>query len=296
MRSVLVDAHQHFWDPEASHYPWMTAELAAIRRPFGPQDLQPLLDEEGIDYSIFVQARNDMGETLDCMALSREVDFLVGVIGWVDLTDPAVEENLAGLRHAWGGEALVGIRHLVQDEPDPQWLLRREVSRGLEAVGRADLTYDLLVRPPQLPAALEAARRHSEMRFVIDHIGKPPIASGLLEPWSTHMAAFAALDHVACKLSGMVTEADWRSWTPSQLAPYVERVVGWFGEDRILFGSDWPVCLLAGSYHQVRAALNETLTGMSDTVRAKIYGDNAMRIYRLAVMGPRPSRGIPADS
>ncbi|MGH8873632.1 MAG: amidohydrolase family protein [Acidimicrobiia bacterium] len=284
---VVVDAHQHFWDPQAADYPWMTDELAAIRRRFGPEDLRPLLDANGVDYSIFVQARHDAEETLDALALTRQVDFLAGVVGWVDLTDQAVAENLARVREEPGGEALVGIRHLVQDEPDPQWLLRPEVGRGLEAVAEADLTYDLLVRPPQFSAAVEAARRHSQLRLVLDHIGKPAIASGAVEPWATHMTALAELEHVACKLSGMVTEADWRSWIPSHLAPFVERVVAWFGEDRLLFGSDWPVCLLAASYHQVKAALDQLLAGASATARAKIYGENALRVYRLPVTGPR---------
>ena len=289
MASIVVDAHQHFWDPERAELPWMTPDLAALRRAFGPEDLRPLLDEEGIDYSIFVQARNEVEETLDHLRLAQEVDFLTGVVGWADLTDPGLEEKIGQLRDAPGGAALVGIRHLVQDEPDPNWLLRPDVGRGLEIIARADLTYDLLVRPPQLPAAVEVARRHDELRLILDHIGKPPIASGDMEPWATHMAGLAGLDHVACKMSGMITEADWRSWTPAHLAPYVERVITWFGEDRLLFGSDWPVCLLGGSYHQVRAALDKVLAGVSPTVRAKIYGENALRLYRLPVTGSRRS-------
>lgn len=289
MASIVVDAHQHFWDPERAEFPWMTPDLAALRRAFGPEDLRPLLDEEGIDYSIFVQARNEVEETLDHLRLAQEVDFLAGVVGWADLTDPGLEDRLGHLREAPGGAVLVGIRHLVQDEPDSNWLLRPDVGRGLEIIARADLTYDLLIRLPQLPAAVEVARRHGELRLVLDHIGKPPIASGDMEPWATRMAGLAELDHVACKMSGMITEADWRSWTPAHLAPYAERVMTWFGEDRLLFGSDWPVCLLAGSYHQVRAALDEVLAGVSPTVRAKIYGENALRLYRLPVTGPRRS-------
>src|SRR6185295_14026820 len=200
--------------------------------------------------------------------------FVAGVVGWVDLTASNVDRVLADLKASPTGRWRIGIRHQVHDEPDPEWLLRPDVQRGLAAVQQAGLAYDLLLRPRELSAALKVARAFPELRLVIDHIAKPEIAHGSLEPWATDLAPFADLPHVFCKLSGMVTEADWQRWRPSDLRPYVERVVGWFGENRLLFGSDWPVCTLAGTYEQVHDALAEVLgeIGLSEAAQAKIFG------------------------
>ncbi|MFL5771315.1 MAG: amidohydrolase family protein [Chloroflexota bacterium] len=278
---MIVDAHHHFWDPSRDDYPWLTDDLAVIRRAFGPDDLEPELRAAGVGATVLVQTRSSLQETAEFLAIAAATPFIRGVVGWVDLTDPGVGDRIAALRRAPGGGRLVGIRHQAHDEPDPGWLARDDVTRGIAAVGRADLVYDLLVRPRELPAALTLARRLGEVRFVIDHVAKPPIATGELEPWSSLLEPFRELGHVACKVSGMVTEADWGAWTPADLQPYVDRVVDVFGPDRLIFGSDWPVCLLAASYGQVLDAARHALAGLTDEDRAKALGGNAERVYRL---------------
>ena len=277
---MIVDAHQHFWDPARADYPWMAAELDAIRRPFAPGDLAPLLRERGVDRTILVQTRSSIDETRAFLALAAATEFVAGVVGWVDLTSPGVGATIAELRAQPDGRYLVGIRHQLADD-DPGWILREDVRRGLAAVAEAGLVYDLLVRPPALAAALETACRLPELRFVIDHLAKPPIASGALEPWAERMAPFADLANVSCKVSGLVTEADWSSWRRDDLLPYVRRAVDWFGDERLLFGSDWPVCLLAASYVEVFDAYTDTLGAIRPEGRERILGLNAVRTYRL---------------
>jgi L-fuconolactonase len=275
---VIVDSHQHFWDPASAAYPWMTEAVAPIRRPYGPEDLRPLIAAAGVDATVVVQARSDVEESRELLRLAAGTDFVAGVVGWADLTSPDLPDTLAELKRGEGGEKLVGIRHQVHDEPDPRWLLRPDVRRGLRAVGEAGLVYDLLLRPRELQAAFEAVRDLDRLRFVVDHIAKPRIAAGARdEEWERGLAPFAGLDHVSCKVSGLVTEADWRSWRRADLAPYVERVVDWFGEDRLLFGSDWPVCTLAASYQSVY----ETARGLLPFEKA--FGANAVAIYGLEV-------------
>ena len=277
-----IDAHHHFWDPARADYPWMTDELAVIRRPFGPEEMRPLLAEWGLDRTVLVQARSSLDETREFLTLAAATDFVAGVVGWVDLASPAVEQTLRALRASPGGAKLVGVRHQVHDEPDQGWLLRDDVRRGLRAVGNAGLAYDLLVRPRELPAALRTAADLPEMRFVIDHIAKPPIRSGDDRAWAAAMAPAGRLGNVYCKLSGMITEADWAIWQPDDLVPYVRRAVEWFGVDRLMFGSDWPVCLLAGSYGRVIEALRYSLADLPAEANAKIFGANAIGFYRLA--------------
>lgn len=278
---MIVDAHHHVWDPSRADYPWMTDELASIRRLFTPDDLAPLLVANHVDATILVQTRSSVDETREFLATAAATPFIRGVVGWVNLTDPAVGDTIAALRDGPGGERLVGIRHQVHDEPDPDWLLREDVGRGIRAVSDAGLAYDLLVRTRELPAALALARRESGTRFVIDHIAKPSIRNGEVQPWADRIGAFASLEHVACKVSGMVTEADWRHWRPSDLAPYVDQVLGVFGPRRLLFGSDWPVCLLAATYDQVISAAREALRALSPTDEAAVFGGTATDVYRL---------------
>jgi L-fuconolactonase len=280
----VVDAHHHFWTPGRYDYSWMAgAALDPIRRPFTRDDLQPLLDAAGVDSTVLVQTVASVAETREFMEIAGNTGFVAGVVGWVDLTDPAVGETLAELKARPDGDTLVGIRHQVHDEADPEWLLRPDVQRGLAAVRDAGLAYDILVRPRELAAALRVARAFPDMRLVIDHLAKPPIASGEIEPWASLMEPFRGLAHVSCKLTGMITEADWQTWTPHDLKPYVERVVDIFGMERVMFGSDWPVCLLAGSYGAVKAALEEALPPLSPEERAKVFGGNAIAFYRLDI-------------
>jgi L-fuconolactonase len=278
---VIVDAHQHFWDPGAADYPWLTDELAVIRRSFGPNDLVPELAATGVEATVLVQTRSSQDETAGFLALAAATPFIRGVVGWVDLTDPAVADAIDTLRAGPGGDRLVGIRHQAQDEPDAEWLVHEDVVRGIRAVGAAGLAYDLLIRPRELPAALELARRLPDVRFVIDHLAKPPIASGALEPWRSRIAAFARLEHVACKVSGLVSEADWSSWTATDLQPFVDHAIDVFGPERLLFGSDWPLCLLAATYAQVVGTAGTILEGVSDEELAAVMGANATRIYGL---------------
>ena len=276
-----IDSHHHLWDPTRASYPWMTDELASIRRPFTGADLEPELVAAGIDATIVVQARTDLAETHELLAVAGASSRVIGVVGWVDLTDAAIGDRLAELRSGPAGDRLVGIRHPVQDEPDPAWLERADVGRGLEAVGSAGLAYDLLVRTRELPAALVAVRARPDLRFVIDHLAKPGIAAGSWEPWATGMRALAAHEHVACKLSGMVTEAVWDAWTVDQLRPYADLVLEAFGPDRVLFGSDWPVCLLASPYQRVAAAARELIGALSPDEQAAVLGGTAERVYAL---------------
>jgi L-fuconolactonase len=279
---IVVDAHHHFWDPARRDYPWMAgAALDPIRRPFGPDDLRPHLQATGVDATVLVQTVSSVEETREFMATASATPFVAGVVGWVDLTDPAVGETLTELKAGLDGSKFVGIRHQVHDEPNENWLLRDDVLDGLQTVQDAGLVYDLLLRPREIEAGIQVARRFPYLRFVVDHLAKPPIASGNLEPWSSLMAPFTDLPNVACKLSGMVTEADWSSWTPANLQPYVARVLEVFGEDRVMFGSDWPVCLLAASYEQVVRALESALGTIEASTRAKIFGGNAVRWYDL---------------
>jgi L-fuconolactonase len=278
---VIVDSHQHFWDLQRFDYPWMTDDLEPIRRNFGPSDLEPLLAERGVDRTVVVQANPSVDETRYLLEIAAQTDFVSGVVGWVDLADPGIRAVVTDLRNGENGHHLVGIRHQVHDESDPAWLLRDEVQRGLRELGAAGLPYDLLVRARELPAALQTARAQPGLRLVIDHIAKPPIEDGEVEEWARSMAPFAGLDNVYCKLSGMVTEADWNAWKPADLVPYVQRVVDWFGEDRLMFGSDWPVCLLAATYGEVMDALDSALGGLGERARAKIYGLNAVAFYGL---------------
>jgi L-fucono-1,5-lactonase len=277
----FVDAHQHFWDPTKADYPWLTDDLAAIRRPFGPADLAPHLAARDVASTLLVQARSSVEETAGFLALAETTPFIAGVVGWVDLTRPDVADQIALLRAGPGGRHLVGIRHQVHDEPDPDWLGRADVRSGIVALAAAGLAYDLLVRPEHLQAGVAVARALSDVRFVVDHLAKPPIASGSLEPWASLLRPLGGLDNVWCKISGMVTEADPIRWRPADLEPFVDIVLDVFGPARLLFGSDWPVCLLAGSYEVVFDAAVSTLRTLSASERAAVFGGTARAAYRL---------------
>jgi L-fuconolactonase len=277
----VIDSHPHFWDPARAEYPWMTGELASLRRPFGPQELEPVLREAGVEATVVVQARSSLQETRELLELAARVGFVAGVVGWVDLMDGNIASTLRQLQESPGGDRLVAVRHQVHDEADPGWLLRPDVQRGIGAVAEAGLAHDLLVRTRELPAALAAVGRFPRARFVIDHLAKPPIASGSSAEWTEAMARFSDRENVYCKLSGMVTEADWKTWSSEDLRPYIERVLGWFGADRCMFGSDWPVCLVAASYRQVLDSLRSILAPLPQRDRDKIFGAAARSFYRL---------------
>jgi L-fuconolactonase len=282
-RAGRVDAHHHLWDPGRRAYPWMDESVAAIRRPFGVEDLDAAAGPQGFEATIAVQAVSSVEETEELLAAAAASDRVAGVVGWVDLADPEVAATLAALRARPGGQALVGVRHQVHDEPDPDWLLRDQVVDGLGAVAAAGLVYDLLVRERELPAARAVAQRLPELTLVVDHLAKPRIREAAMDPWAGELAALARHPNVACKVSGLVTEADWDAWTPTQLVPYVRHAVDVFGPERLLFGSDWPVCLLAAGYREVVAASVEGLerAGLGPAERDLVLGANARRLYRL---------------
>ncbi|GGI29884.1 amidohydrolase family protein [Bradyrhizobium guangdongense] len=280
---MIIDAHQHFWDPAHACYPWMNGpELAPIRRPFGPADLAPLLEANGIDASIVVQCRSSVAETEEFLAVAHATPSVIGVVGWADLTDAKLGDTLDRLRALPGGAKLVGIRHQVHDEADPDWLLRADVQRGLAALFARDLAYDFLVRTRELPAAIATAKAFPQARFVLDHSAKPPIADGGSAEWADRIAAVAACGNVWCKVSGLATEAKWSDWDAERLFPFVRHVANCFGENRLIFGSDWPVCLLAGSYGEIKSALETCLAKLGASVREKAFGVNAKAAYRLA--------------
>jgi L-fuconolactonase len=286
-RPKRIDSHHHFWDPARREYPWLTD--AAIAHPFGPDDLRPHLEANRIDGTVLVQTVSDIEETQEFLAIAAETDFVSGVVGWVDLTNPQMPGSLADLRAGEHGSYLVGIRHQVHDEEEPDWLLQERVQTSFQAIADARLVYDLLVRMRELPAAITVARDFPHLRFVIDHIAKPPIASGEIAEWSVLMHEFADLENVACKLSGMVTEADPAGWRPDDLKPYVATVYEIFGPNRLMFGSDWPVCLRAASYDRVIEAVRtvlEDLGVLDDASEAAIFGNTAIHWYRLDDLHP----------
>ena len=280
-----VDAHHHLWDPRTRNYPWMAGPaFDPIRRPYGLDDLRARTAAAGIGRTVLVQTVADSSETEEFLKLAAASDGLVaGVVGWVDLEAPDIAGALERLRSLPGGERLVGVRHQVQDEPDPNWLGRPQVRRGLRAVAEAGLVYDLLVLVPQLDSAVAAARELPQGRFVLDHAAKPPIVSGAMEPWAGGIGQLARLPNVVCKLSGLVTEARWDDWDAAGIRPYAEHVLAAFGPGRVLFGSDWPVCELAASYGQVRELAEALVAGLSPAEREAVFHSTAAAAYRLAV-------------
>ncbi|MFE6973925.1 amidohydrolase family protein [Streptomyces sp. NPDC057682] len=277
-----VDAHHHVWDLAVRDQDWITGEaLAPLRRDFTLADLEPEARANGVDATVLVQTVTVAEETPELLALAAGSDLVAGVVGWSDLTAPGLADTLAALRELPGGDRLVGLRHQVQGESDPQWLLRDDVLRGLAAVADAGLVYDLVVLPHQLPAAARAAARLPGLTFVLDHAGKPPVASGTTRPWADDLRGLAALPNTVCKLSGLVTEADVHRWTADTLRPYADTVLDAFGPGRLMFGSDWPVCRLAATYTQVVDTARTLTDGLSDTEREAVFATTAERVYVL---------------
>lgn len=275
--AIRVDSHQHFWRYSPGEYPWINDQMPALKRDRLPADLVPILAAARIDMCVAVQARASLEETRWLLELSREHGFIGGVVGWFDLCSPRLEADLDAL--PWPNR-LVGARAMLQDEPDDEHMLREEFRRGLKVIGECGYTYDLLVYPRHLPYALKLVRQFPSMRFVVDHIAKPPIASGELDPWAKLMRELAHEPNVACKLSGMVTEAAVH-WQPADLAPYIDIVGDYFGEKRLIFGSDWPVCELAASYAQVVEVVERHFAYLPQESREGIMGGNAGRWYDL---------------
>jgi L-fuconolactonase len=278
----IVDAHHHLWDLGVRDQDWINgAALAPLRRDFLLDDYRPQAEQNGVRASVVVQTVTVPGETPELLALAAASDLIAGVVGWADLTAPDLSDRIAELTARPGGDKLVGLRHQVQSEPDPGWLTRADVLRGLAAVARAGLAYDLVITAGQLPAAARAAAAVPDLRFVLDHLGKPAIASGRTQPWARDLRRLAALPNTAAKLSGLVTEADWVDWQPSDLRPYTDIALDAFGPGRLMFGSDWPVCTLAASYGEVLGAARDLTADLSATEREAIFAGTAISLYRL---------------
>jgi L-fuconolactonase len=319
---VIVDAHHHIWDPAARRHAWLDGipalkrafSLADFKRASAPEGVKASVlvqvlasaaeTEEFLAAAAGVYpppspsptgsgGGGDGARAADSSAASGEngtvargggrpgATLVAGVVGWADLTSPAVADEIGRLRAGPGGDLLVGIRHMVQDEPDPDWLGRPDVRRGLRAVGAAGLAYDLLVRPPQMPAALAVTGALGDVRFVLDHGAKPEIASGRFEPWASLIRDLAARPNVSCKVSGLVTEAG-RGWRPGQIAPYVDHLLDCFGPDRLMFGSDWPVCTLAAGYAEVVAVARDVMAPRLGPAELNaVFAANAISAYRL---------------
>jgi L-fuconolactonase len=269
---MRIDAHQHFWRYDPARDTWITNEMSVLKRDYLPDDLRPELKAAGIDLTIAVQADQSENETHFLLELADAAPEVAGVVGWVDLRASDLPDRLEYFSRF---EKLRGFRHVAQSEPDDCFLVRDDFLKGISRLEH--FTYDILIYPRQLPAAVELVSRFPNQRFVVDHIAKPPIKTGALEPWGTHIRAIAERENVFCKLSGLITEADWANWVPGNFFPYLDVIFEAFGTDRLMFGSDWPVCLLAGTYLEVE----QLIADYAASDRDKIFGLNAAVFYGL---------------
>lgn len=280
-----IDSHHHFWDPAARDYAWMKG-IAKLERPYGPNELRPLLAANGIDATVLVQAHPSLDETYEMLETAGETDFVAGVVGWADLTDPQVPNVLHEIKAGAHGGYLKGVRPMLHDEEDENWILGDVVQTNLHAFAEAGIVLDLLVTPRELPGAITTVRDFPHVRFVVDHIAKPPIAAGEIDSWAAMMHEFADLENAACKLSGMVNEAGQDGWTEDDFLPYVSTVYEIFGPDRLMFGSDWPVCTLAAPYdavHRLAHDVLERLGVLNEATEAAVFGNTAIHWYGLDV-------------
>jgi len=273
-----IDAHQHFWRYDPREYDWIDESMACLRRDFLPDGLKPELERAGFQGCVAVQARQTVEETRWLLELAAAAPFVLGAVGWVDLQSPEVHSQLETFAK---NPKLVGIRHVVQGEPDDRFLLRPEFLRGISMLEEFDLAYDILIYTRHLPVAAEFVRQFPRQRFVLDHLAKPPIKSGSSQPWARGIRDLAAFPNVLCKLSGLVTEADWQQWKPEHLAPYIDVAFDCFGPDRLMIGSDWPVCTVAASYARAIDVVKDYLSRHPAQVQAAVLGENARRFWKL---------------
>lgn len=275
---MTIDSHQHFWIYEAEKHAWIDDDMKVIRKNFLPEDLKIVYQENNIDGCVAVQADQTLAETDFLLDLAEKNHFIKGIVGWVDLRASNIDEVLNQYNKF---SKLKGFRHVVQGEADHNFMLRPDFGNGIAALGKYNFTYDILIFPHQLGAALELVRRFPNQKFVIDHIAKPYIKDGFYDGWAVLMKAISEYPNVYCKLSGMTTEADYNNWTPEQIEPYMQLVLDTFGANRILFGSDWPVCLVAGNYTKTKELVTNFIAKLSSEEQAAIMGGNAMQFYNL---------------
>ena len=273
-----IDAHQHFWRYNPREYDWLDDSMAALRRDFLPGDLKPELEHNGFQGSVAVQARQSLEETRWLLELAERAPFILGAVGWVDLQSPELREELKSFA---GKSKLVGVRHIVQSEADDRFLLQADFLRGIALLEEFDLAYDILIYTKHLPVTAEFVRRFPRQRFVLDHLAKPPIKSGTVDVWESGIRELAKFPNVYAKVSGLVTEADWRRWKPADLRPYLDVAFECFGPRRLMIGSDWPVCTVAGSYAQVMDVVKDYFKKYSVEEREAVLGGNAARFWRL---------------
>ncbi|MES2239225.1 MAG: amidohydrolase family protein [Bacteroidota bacterium] len=275
---MTIDSHQHFWIYEAEKHAWIDDDMKVIRKDFLPEDLKTVYQENGIDGCVAVQADQTLAETDFLLDLAQKNDFIKGVVGWVDLRASNIDSVL---KQYSTFPKLKGFRHVVQGEADHNFMLRPDFLNGITALEQYNFTYDILIFPHQLGVTLELVRRFPNQKFVIDHIAKPYIKDRFYDGWAAAMKAISEYPNVYCKLSGMTTEADYNSWTPEQIEPYMQLVLEAFGANRILFGSDWPVCLVAGNYTKTKELVTNFIAKLSSDEQAAIMGANAMQFYNL---------------
>ena len=276
---MRIDSHQHYWQVSRGDYHWMTPDVPVLYRDYLPADLRPLLSERGIQKTILVQAAQTIAETNFLLQLAETDNSIAGVVGWLDMESPEFPAQFERYRE---NPKFIGLRPMLQDLPDDDWIVRPRVLDALQRVADADFPFEFLTYPRHLPFVLKVLESFPTLRAVLDHISKPEIRIGKLEPWRTWIAQVAQHQNLFCKLSGMITEADHQRWSPDDLRPYVDHIVQCFGTDRLMFGSDWPVCLLAGSYSQTIEVLKELLpSNLVEADDRKIFGGNAEHFYKL---------------
>ncbi len=273
-----IDSHQHFWQYHAQRHAWITDDMQVLRRHYMPADAWPIMQEAGVFACVAVQADQSDEETAFLLQLADEHNFIKGVVGWIDLTAANIDEQLA---HYSGMPLLKGFRHIVQSEPDDNFLLRSDIKRGIQALAAHNYAYDILIFPKQLPAAIQFAKLHDDMRLVIDHGAKPDIKRGVTDEWKLQMHAFADMEHVYCKISGLITEADWQHWQPEQIIKVIDELLEIFGPHRLMFGSDFPVCQLAATYKTVVDLVANHVQKLSATEQQAIMCGTAQSFYQL---------------
>lgn len=277
---MIIDAHQHFWNYHPEEYEWIHEDMKILRKDFLPVDLKFVMEESGVDGTVSVQARQRVEETIWLLQMADENNFIKGVVGWLPIAGPEFRSHLESLADR---DKLVALRHVVQDEPDPGFILGAEFNRGIDELKYFGLAYDILIYENQLPGTISFVDRHPGQVFILDHIAKPKISKNLFTPWKENIRELARRENVYCKISGMVTEAGFNCWAEEQLAPYFETCLDAFGSSRLMFGSDWPVCLLVVSYKEWLRIVNKFISKLSNEEQDCILYKNVIKAYNLKI-------------